>query len=164
MIKYLDWEYLEEINKYVLKHADKGEIFGYDNILFIPATCAFVENNFECNIIKKALGYCVALIVLHPFKEGNHRTSLVAAEEFLIINGYRSNVTNKEREELLNWRLRYGDENALEEEFFRISNIENVEERNEEIKQVMKSEYGFKIENWIRKRFKLKTNASRQSI
>lgn len=164
MIKYLTWEYLEEVNKLVLKYAGKGEIFSYDCILSIPAVCSFVENNFGNDIFKKALAYCVSLIVLHPFGEGNHRTSMVAAEEFLIRNGYYSNATNRERKELLNWRLKYGKDNDLEKEFFRISNMENINQRNNEIIKVMNSEYGLRIENWLKKRYKVKTNEPQQNI
>ncbi len=156
MINYLSFEEIEIINKLVLEITDeKFQLEREDDILSI---IEFVRNNFDDDLFKKALAYCIALIVLHPFKEGNHRTSLISAEEFLIKNGFFTGVSDIERLKLQKWRLEYGKKNDLEREFFRIACIEDIEKRNEKIIEMMNSKYGQMIENWLKRNYRVKIN------
>ena len=56
-----------------------------------------VKKEFRDDYLQKALGYCISIIVLHPFKNGNHRTSLLSAERFLLKNNYNLLSSNKEK-------------------------------------------------------------------
>jgi len=38
--------------------------------------------------------YCIAIALNHPFLDGNKRTAYVALETFLVLNGYRLQVTD----------------------------------------------------------------------
>ncbi len=101
-------------------------------------------------MLKKALGYCISIIVLHPFKNGNHRTSLLSAERFLLKNNYCLLSSNKEKIEFEEWRLKYEEENDLEREFFQITNIENIKKKTDEIMKMMNSSYGKKTLLWFK--------------
>ncbi len=52
------------------------------------------------------------------------------------------------------WRIKYEEKHDLERRFFRIAGIETKEQRKEEIKKIMNSEYGLKIEKWLKENFK----------
>ena len=112
-----------------------------------------VKKNFGDDFLQKALGYCISIIVLHPFKNGNHRTSLLSAERFLLKNNYNLLSSNKEKIEFEEWRIKYEEENDLEREFFRITNIENAEERTDEIMEMMNSRYGKETHIWLKNNY-----------
>jgi prophage maintenance system killer protein len=151
MIVYLSEDEIREINKVSLELTDEGEkyqVIQPDDIRF---TIRFVSKNLERNIYRKALGFCICLIVLHPFKNGNHRTSLLSAERFLQKNQCQSQATDNDRIKLEKWRLQYEEDHELHREFFRITNVENETEKRTEIKKIMKSIYGTTIEKWLKK-------------
>jgi prophage maintenance system killer protein len=84
MVRHLTFEMIKRIHDGAI---DKGE----NPILERPEDVYFsiqlVKEELKSeDIYKQALGYCVSLIVLHPFKEGNHRTSLYTAIIFLMLN------------------------------------------------------------------------------
>lgn len=88
MIDYLNEKEIFEINRLCLEISGELEEFIIvqpDDISFI---LKFVIDNFDEDAYKISLAYCISLIVLHPFKNGNHRTSLLAAEQFLLKNEY----------------------------------------------------------------------------
>ena len=89
--------------------------------------------------------------MLHPFKNGNHRTSLLSAELFLQKNNYQSKATDVDRIHLEKWRLHYEEKHELHRTFFSIANIENALELENEIEKLMKSTYGRTIEQWLKK-------------
>lgn len=120
------------------------------DLVFDPFS--FTSENFD-DIYKTSLAYCISLIVLHPFKNGNHRTSLLSAERFLLKNNYRFVGTQESDLRLQKWRIDIEEKNELEREFFRIACIENQKKRTEEIKNIMKSEYGKNIEKWLKESF-----------
>ena len=99
------------------------------------------------------MAYCISLIVLHPFKNGNHRTSLVVAEHFLLKNNFCSIDTDEKDLKMQKWRIGFEKKHNLEKEFFRIACIEDEEKKSEEIKRIMKSEYGITIEKWLKENF-----------
>lgn len=121
-----------------------------------------IENilkGIESDIYRSALFYCIALITFHPFENGNHRTSLHAAELLLLKNGYypanpdiknRKMVPDTNRLALQRWRLEYEEKTDLERTFFRIACNERLEERIHGIHQIMDGEYGKRIEDWLR--------------
>jgi len=113
----------------------------------------FVKKNFGDDFLQKALGYCISIIVLHPFKNGNHRTSLLSAERFLLKNNYNLLSSNKEKIEFEEWRLKYEEENDLEREFFRITNIENTKKKTDEIMKMMNSRYGKETLIWFKNNY-----------
>ena len=152
MIDYLYKEEIIEINRLCLETSNENEEFTIlqpDDINFI---LDFASDNFE-NIYEISLAYCISLIVLHPFKNGNHRTSLIATEHFLLKNNIQF-IGNEESDlEIQKWRIEFEEKNNLEREFFRITCIEDNEKKSEEIKNVMKSEYGKYIEKWLKENF-----------
>lgn len=119
-----------------------------DDVRFV---IRFVSEQFGKDLYRKALGYCVSLIVLHPFKNGNHRTFLLSAELFLQKNNHQSKATDVDRIQLEKWRLQYEENHELHRIFFSITNIENALERENEIEKLMKSTYGRTIEQWLKK-------------
>ena len=151
MIFYLLEEEIRGINRFSLELTEEGEKFQVVQPYDVRFSLRFVSSRFGKDLYRKALGYCVSLIVLHPFRNGNHRTSLLCAERFLQKNLYRSLATDRERIQLEKWRLHYEEKYELHREFFRITNIENDKERENEIEKLMSSPYGVKIEQWLKK-------------
>jgi len=154
MIKHLIEEEIVLINEIAVKITNEThEIRQIGDIRFIAN---FVKNSFNKDYYKKALAYCVSIIVFHPFGNGNHRTSILSAENFLLKNGFKSFTNDKKDKELERFRLEYEEKHDLEREFFRITIIEDNEQRKSEINNVMNSEYGINIENWLKKNYKKK--------
>jgi len=154
MINYLSEEEIVEINKISLELTQEHEEFHVmqsDDIRFIVN---FVKEELKDDIIRKSLAYCVSIIVLHPFKNGNHRTSLMCAERLLLKNNFRLLTSNKEKIEIEKWRMKYEEKHDLQREFFRITNIENEKKRKEEINNIMNSSYGKTIEKWFKENYK----------
>lgn len=153
MINYLSEDEIIELNKYslyVTGEDDEFYVMQPDDIRFI---INLVKKNFGIDLLKKALGYCISIIVLHPFKNGNHRTSLLSAERFLLKNNYCLLSSNKEKIAFEKWRLKYEEENDLERDFFRITNIENPEKKTDEIKKMMNTRYGKETLKWFRNNY-----------
>ena len=153
MAEYLNEEEIIEINRLCLEISDEFEEFvviQLDDIRFI---LKFVSENFSNDFYKKSSAYCISLIVLHPFKNGNHRTSLIAAEHFLLKNDFHSIDTDEQDLKMQKWRIEYEAKNDLEKEFFRITCIENEDKKSEEIKSIMDSKYGTTIEKWFKDNF-----------
>lgn len=153
MVEYLNEEEIIEINRLCLEISDEFEEFvviQLDDIRFI---LKFVSEKFDNDLYKKSSAYCISLIVLHPFKNGNHRTSLITAEHFLLKNNLHSIGTDEKDLKMQKWRIEYEEENDLEKEFFQIACIEDEEKKSEEIKKIMGSEYGITIEKWFKNNF-----------
>jgi prophage maintenance system killer protein len=154
MIYYLSEKEIIDLNKYSLQATDELNEFCIiqpDDIRFL---IKFVEKEFEDDLFKTALGYCISIIVLHPFKNGNHRTSLLSAEIFLLKNNFFLLSSNKEKIEFEKWRMNYEKENNLEKEFFRIAIIEDSVKRIKEIKKIMNSPYGKNTLKWLKNNYK----------
>ena len=152
MIDYLYEEEIIEINRLCLEISNENEefiILQQDDINFI---LDFASENFE-DIYEISLAYCISIIVLHPFKNGNHRTSLISAEHFLLKNNYQSVGSEESDLKIQKWRIAFEEKNDLEREFFRIACIENYKKKSEEIKNIMKSEYGKYIQKWLKENF-----------
>lgn len=159
MIQYLSDKQIIEINRVSLGITGEKNNFQLIQPNDLRFILRFTEKNFGTNSIRKALGYCIAIITLHPFKNGNHRTSLLSAEEFLQQNGFQSLTTDQKDLELQKWRIIYEQDHDLEREFFRITIIEDETERTRELKIIMKSEYGQTIEKWFHENFKRKESS-----
>jgi prophage maintenance system killer protein len=154
MIIYLSNEEIIEINRLALESQGELEDFylrSNDDLLF---AISYVEKQGSDDYYTLALCYCLSLIVLHPFQNGNHRTSLYSAERFLIKNGFFFKGTPKIHLNLQKWRIEYEDENELEREFFRITSIENDITRTSEINNLIDSLYGKTIREWLVKYYK----------
>ena len=151
MILYLTEDEICEINKFSLELTDEGEKFQVIQPDDIRFTIHFVSKNLKGDLYQKALGFCICLIVLHPFMNGNHRTSLLSAERFLQKNLYQSQATDNDRINLEKWRLQYEADHELHREFFRIANIEDETKKRNEIEKMMISPYGMKIKKWLTK-------------
>ena len=153
MINYLSEEEIIELNKYSLYATGEDNEFHVmqpDDVRFL---INLVKKEFGYDLLQKALGYCISVIVLHPFKNGNHRTSLLSAERFLLKNNYNLLSSNKEKIEFEKWRLKYEEENDLEREFFQITNIENTSKKTDKIMKMMDSRYGKETINWLKKNY-----------
>jgi len=153
MIEYLSEEEIIEINRLCLDISEEFEEFVVIQIDDIRFILKFVSENFDNDVYKKALAYCISLIVLHPFKNGNHRTSLIAAEHFLLKNNYLSKDTDEKDLKMQKWRIEYETKYNLEKEFFQITCIEDQKNKSEGIKKIMNSEYGITIEKWFNNNF-----------
>ena len=151
MIIYLTKEEIIEINRLTLESQGELEDFylrSHDDLLF---AINYVEKQKTDNYNTLALCYCLSLIVLHPFQNGNHRTSLYCAERFLIKNGFSFKGTPEIHLTLQKWRIEYEEQNDLEREFFRITSIENDIKRKSEINNLLDSIYGKTIKDWLEK-------------
>ena len=153
MIDFLTDEEIKFINEYSLKITNEEKNYNLDNANDLNFLMNFVEEEFK-DPYKISLAYCVSIIVLHPFRNGNHRTSILSAEHFLLKNNYESFTNDKKDTELEKWRIDYESKYDLEREFFRITCIEDDEKRKEEIKKIIDSEYGKYIEKWLRDNYK----------
>lgn len=156
MVNYVFEEEIELINELVLKISDEEDEFEVrrpDDVRFI---IDFVIERFGSDLYKKALAYCVGIIVTHPFKNGNHRTSMICAEHFLSKNNFPSLTTDEKDKELYKWRIdleKRDDENLIRR-FFSITNIENDEERKDRMESIMDSEYGLGIDKWLKQNYR----------
>ena len=74
---------------------------------------------------RASLGYCISLIVHHAFKNGNHRTSILSAELFLLKNNFISLTTDEKDIELYKKRVKMEkkDDLTLIRKFF--NSVEN---------------------------------------
>ncbi len=154
MIIYLTDEEIIEINRLALESQGELEDFHlrrYDDLLF---GINFVEKQDTDDYFNLALSYCISLIVLHPFQNGNHRTSLYCAERFLIKNGFSYQGDPNIHLNLQKWRIEYEEKNEMEREFFRITSLENENIRSSEINELLKSQYGSTIREWLEKYYK----------
>lgn len=149
MTSYLDVEDLIDINKSVLQEGEEHRVTDRSDLIYINK---IVKQNYIDDIFKKATLLCVAIIVHHPFMEGNHRTSLAAAEIFLRKNGYSYTGTDEDRLALHGWRLDYEEEHQLERRW--LTMIGGIYHRgNVEANLVgfMEDDYAKKIEAYLRK-------------
>lgn len=153
MIIFLTEEEINFINKYSLKITNEEKNHNLDNANDLKFLMKFVEEEFE-DPYKISLAYCVSIIVLHPFRNGNHRTSILSAEYFLLKNNRESFANDKKDKELEKWRIDYENKYELERKFFRITCIEDNEKRKEEIGKIIDLKYGRYIEKWLRDNYK----------
>ena len=152
MIDYLYKEEIIEINRLCLETSNENEEFIIINPDDIDFILNFSSENFN-EIYEISLAYCISLIVLHPFKNGNHRTSLIAAEHFLLKNNFQFIGSEETDVEIQKWRIKFEEKYDLEREFFRVACVEDHIKRSEEMKNIMKSEYGKYIEKWLKENF-----------
>ena len=146
-----DFVYRDEI---ALKLTDESETIGFENPEDLDFLIYFIEKNFENDHFKTALAYCTSIIFLHPFKNGNHRTSILTAEHFLLKNNFNAYTNDKKDIELEEWRIKYEKNNDLERDFFRVACIEDNNLKETEIVKIMNSEYGKTIEKWLKNNYK----------
>ena len=155
MILYLTEEEIIEINRLALE--SQGEEIEF--LLIQPDDLDFVTNFVETQNTNDyntlALCYCLSLIVLHPFKNGNHRTSLYSAERFLIKNGFSYQGDPNVHLNLQKWRINYEEKYEMERKFFAITMIENNDARTSEINKLKESVYGIKIREWLEKYYQI---------
>ena len=154
MVNFLVEEEITEINRISLIQGNEEKEYEYQRPDYVQFTMNFAENKFPDDLYKKALAYCAALIIMHAFKNGNHRTSLYCAEHFLIKNNFVSLTNQKKIDKIQDWRTKHEKEHDLERVFFQIAGIEDIEQRREEIEVVMNSEYGITIERWLKENYK----------
>ncbi|MEE9151487.1 MAG: type II toxin-antitoxin system death-on-curing family toxin, partial [Thermoplasmata archaeon] len=124
MILYLTEEEIIEINRLALEsQGEQNEFFliQRNDLHFVTN---YVERQNTNDYYTLALSYCISLIVLHPFKNGNHRTSLYSAERFLIKNGFLYQGDPNVHLNLQKWRINYEEKNDMEREFFAITSLE----------------------------------------
>ena len=154
MTIYLTEEEIIEINRLALESQGELEDFylrSHEDLLF---AIKYVETQNDDEHYTLALCYCLSLIVLHPFENGNHRTSLYCAERFLIKNGFLFKGNPKIHLNLQKWRIEYEEKNEMEREFFRITSLDNDEKRTSEINNLIDSVYGKTIRDWLEKYYK----------
>ena len=150
MIDYLSEEEIVEINRIVLEISNEYNQYVYDRPDYVRSILNFVVERFGEDLYKKALAYCIGLIVTHPFRNGNHRVSIISAELFLLKNNF-SSFTNDERDkELYKWRieLEHKDDYTLQRQFF------SIECDGDGIEKIMNSKYGIGIECWLKNNYK----------
>ncbi|HMA82837.1 MAG TPA: Fic family protein [Candidatus Thermoplasmatota archaeon] len=151
MVHHLTFNSIKQIHDKSIEENEDDRCERPEDIYF---SIDFVKDYVKRDLYKQSLGYCISLIVLHPFKEGNHRTSLYSAIIFLILNKNISDPSVESVKSIQEWRTRDIDKDnyALKREFFRITCIENNDDlRKKEILKIMNSNYGITIEKWLRK-------------
>lgn len=151
MTIYLTKEEIIEINRLALESQGELEDFylrSHEDLLF---AIKYIDNQNNDEHYTLALCYCLSLIVLHPFENGNHRTSLYCAERFLIENGFSFKGNPKIHLNLQKWRIEYEEKNEMEREFFRITSLDNYNKRTSEINNLIDSVYGKTIKDWLEK-------------
>ena len=151
--KYLFIEEIIEINNQVLTVTNELDTFILEQPDDLRYLLKFTKKNFNNDLYRKSLSYCITLIILHPFKNGNHRTSLLTAEQFLLVNNYQDLSSDEKDLKLQKWRIHYEEKYELEREFFRITCIEEEKKRSAEILKIMNSHYGKYIEKWLHTNF-----------
>jgi len=152
MTQYLDVNDLISINKSALEGTE--ESVGINNINDLYFIKRLVVNNFVDNIFKQATLLCCSIIALHPFKEGNHRTSLSSAIIFLMINGYKYNGTKEEELELYEWRYQYEEKHDLERYWSgMLGSVFEYKLTEQRLLEFMENEYCTEIENYLRNHF-----------
>lgn len=154
MFEFVSRDEIILINEISLKLTNESETIGFENPQDLDFLIEFVEKKFGNDEFITALSYCISIIVLHPFKNGNHRTSILTAEHFLLKNGFDSFTNDKEDTKLEKWRIKYEKDHDLERDFFRITCLENKKQKEDEIIKMMNSEYGKTIEKWLRTNYK----------
>ena len=155
VMKYLAANDIIEINRKTLEMHDEADQVHLNEPGDLHFIIDFVKNHVDNDYYEKSLAYCISIIVLHPFKNGNHRTSLYSAERYLILNGYEFIGTVEYHKELQKWRLEYEEEHELERRFAGITFTDNQNIFTTEIKQLMSEEYGKKILSWLKENYKL---------
>ncbi len=157
MVKHLSFEIIKQIHD---KSMGENENIFCERPEDVRFSIEFVKEYVKEDLYKQALGYCISLIVLHPFKDGNHRTSLYSAIIFLILNSEVNEPTAESVKNIQKWRINEIDKNnyMLKREFFRITCIEYDDPlRKQEILKIMNSHYGITIERWLRENCKKKS-------
>ena len=154
MNKFLSKEVLLAINHFSLKLSGEEAEIGFDNERDLNFLLNFVKSSNVSDHFKISLAYCCSIIILHPFKNGNHRTSILSAEYYLVINGFEFIGDDEKDKELEKWRVEYEKNNDLYREFFRITCIEDFKNKSKEIVKIMNSDYGKKVESWLRDNYK----------
>jgi prophage maintenance system killer protein len=151
---FLSKEEIIEINRLALESQGELEDFYLRSNEDLEFAINYVESQSSKEYYPLALCYCISLIVLHPFENGNHRTSLYCAERFLIQNGFIFKGNPKIHLNQQKWRIEYEDENEMEREFFRITSLDNDIERTAEIDRLIETVYGKTIKDWLEKYYK----------
>ncbi len=153
MVEYLTEEDIRRLNRRSLEvsgELSNNVVVQPDDIRFV---IRYVSTHVQDDPFQQATAYCISLITLHPFKNGNHRTSLLSADLFLQKNNFIYSGTDKDRIALEKWRLTYEEEHELHREFFRITNLESAKERIREIERLIDSPYGKEIKRWLQKHY-----------
>ena len=75
------------------------------------------------------------------------------AQSWVLKNNYKFAGNEESDLKIQKWRIEFEEKKELEREFFRVAIIEDLEKKSEEIKNIMKSEYGKNIENWLKNNF-----------
>ena len=151
MTIYLTKEEIIEINRLALESQGELEDFYLRSHEDLSFAIKYIENQNKDEHYTLALCYCLSLIVLHPFENGNHRTSLYCAERFLIKNGFSFKGNPKIHLNLQKWRIEYEEKNEMEREFFRITSLDNDNKRTSDINNLIDSVYGKTIKDWLEK-------------
>ena len=150
---YLEKMDIVEINRKTLELHKEIEDFH----LMMPADLefcvAFAKNTPGEDLYRISLAYCVSLIVLHPFKNGNHRTSLYAAELFLIRNGCEFRGDMDSHKGIQKWRIEHEERLGLEKRFAQVTATDSPKAFAAEINRIMGEEYGLRILNWLRESY-----------
>ena len=155
MVVFLVEEETTEINRIsLIQGNEEEEEFEYRRPDYVQFIMNFAENKFPGDLYKKALAYCISLIVMHAFRNGNHRTSLYCAERFLTKNNFVSLANQEKIDKIQDWRTKHEKEHDLERVFFQIAGIEGSKKRMEKIEDVMNSEYGLAVEKWLKENYK----------
>lgn len=152
MVHFLTEEEIIEIAYMVLKISNELDQFEYRRPDYIKFTLIFAENFIPDKLYEMALAYCISIIVHHPFRNGNHRISMISAEHFLLKNGFEPFTTDEKDIELYRKRieLEKKDDFTLTRMFF------NSVKDPIKISNLMHSEYGLLIDNWLKENYKKK--------
>ncbi len=126
---------------------------GADISVLQGATVSFAKNASGEDLYRISLAYCVSLIVLHPFKNGNHRTSLYAAELFLIRNDCEFRGDMDSHKGIQKWRFEHEERLGLEKRFAQVAATDSPKAFAAEINRIMGEEYGLKILKWLRESY-----------
>ncbi len=155
MTEYLDVDDIININSKVLIKGEIHQVVNYSDLVFISD---IVSRNFTNDIFKQATLLCIAVIAHHPFKEGNHRTSLTASITFLHINDFYYFGTNDDELNLHKWRFNYEEKNRLEQKWLSmIGDSYSHENAESNLLEFMENYYAKKIESYLKKFFKPKS-------
>jgi len=118
MFNFVSRDEIIYINEISLELTNESDKIGFENPGDLDFLINFIEKNFRNDPFTTALSYCISIIVLHPFKNGNHRTSILTAEHFLLKNNFNSFTTNKKDTALEKWRVKYEKDHEIEWVFF----------------------------------------------
>lgn len=150
---FLEPEELVDLNRRVLERTrfEGDRPHGVQEISDVRRISRWSRTHFLKDPFKRATFLCCSLIAHHPFRDGNHRTSLEAAILQLMFEGYFYEGGIDAEKDLYNWRYDYEERENLESHWsYYLGGWDNPKEAEAYMLRFMETEYARRIEDYLR--------------